>query len=151
MTQQSTSDLAALRQALPATPIENRLGRAYEDERALPDYEGKRPVYWRSDYWWDHGEFHCHKTVKVGDAIDDGDETWCEVEDDSKAQVCAGFLICLENDGSPNQMMRIAERLGLYDPSKLRTDAPVYETIAEAISAHAKPSRRAKTANSPDR
>ncbi len=34
-------------------PQENRPGRAYENERALPDREGKRPVYFRSDYWGD--------------------------------------------------------------------------------------------------
>lgn len=82
------------------------------------------------------GEFPCHKTIKVGDQIDDDDENWCEITDDRNAQVCAGFLILLENEGAPNQMMRIAERLGAYDPSKLRMDAPVYGSIDEAIEAH---------------
>jgi hypothetical protein len=83
------------------------------------------------------GEFHCHKTIEVGDAIDD-DETWGDVNDDSNAQVCAGFLICLEHDDSPNQMMRIAERLGLYDRRKLRMDAPVYKGADAAMRAHQK-------------
>jgi hypothetical protein len=84
------------------------------------------------------GEFNCHKTIEVGEPIDDDEETWCAVKDDSNAQVCAGFLILLENDGSPNQMMRIAERLRLYDPGKLRMDAPVYKSVRAAISAHRK-------------
>src|ERR1041385_6471860 len=84
------------------------------------------------------GEFHCHKTIEVGDSANDRDETWGEVLDDTKAQVCAGFLICLEHDEAPNQMMRIAERLGLYDASKLRMDAPVYRGMDAAIRAHRK-------------
>lgn len=81
------------------------------------------------------GEFYCHKTIKpqAGDG-DDGDDG--DVVDDSRAVVCAGFLIVLENEGVPNQMMRIAERLGLYDPSKLKMDAPVYGSVDDAIQAH---------------
>ena len=82
------------------------------------------------------GEFPCHKTIRLGDPISDDDENWCEIEDESKAQVCAGFLIVLENEERPNQMMRIAERLGAYDASKLRMDAPVYGSVDEAIEAH---------------
>lgn len=93
------------------------------------------------------GEFHCHKTVELGEPIEDDDETWGEVLEDKNAQVCAGFLICLENDGSPNQMMRIAERLRLYDPSKLRMDAPVYKSVREAVAAH----RRKRSLPSPER
>jgi hypothetical protein len=86
------------------------------------------------------GEFHCHKTITIGaEAIDDEvdcDDTFREVIDDKNAQVCAGFLICLEHSGAPNQVMRIAERLGLYDRNKLRMDAPVYRGIEIAIRAH---------------
>ena len=56
------------------------------------------------------GEFHCHKTITVSDeAVDDEidcDDTYREVTDDKNAQVCAGFLICLEHEGRPNQMMK---------------------------------------------
>lgn len=83
------------------------------------------------------GEFHCHKTITTGETIvEDCDEEWAEIVDDSHAQVCAGFLIVLEHEGRPNQMMRIAERLGMYDPRKLRMDAPVYHSIKEAVAAH---------------
>lgn len=81
-----------------------------------------------------NGEFHCHKTV-----ADRGDEA-----DLSHAQVCAGFLICLEHNQTPNQMMRIAERIGFYDRSKLKMDAPVYGSVSAAIRAHAKAWRRRK-------
>lgn len=55
-----------------------------------------------------NGEFHCHKTIEVGDAIVGADdESWGEVMDDKNAQVCAGFLICLEHDDAPNQMRHV--------------------------------------------
>jgi hypothetical protein len=79
-------------------------------------------------------EFHCHKTIVV-DPSDDEDH-WGDVVEDEHAQVCAGFLICLEHDDAPNQMMRIAERLGMYDRTKLRMEAPVYRGVNAAINAH---------------
>lgn len=83
------------------------------------------------------GEFQCHKTIKVGEAIGpDGDDDWCEVIEDKTAQMCAGFLILLEKEQKPNQIMRIAERLGLYDRTKLRMDAPVYDNIDDCLAAH---------------
>lgn len=48
---------------------------------------------------------------------------------------CAGFLILLEKEG-PNQMMRIAGRLGIYDASILDIDSPVYESVSECVEAH---------------
>lgn len=92
------------------------------------------------------GEFQCHKTIELGDGMVEGDENWVEVADDSKAQVCAGFLICLEHDDAPNQMMRIAERLRLYDRSKLRMDAPVYRGVRAAIKAHGQRGTRRRAA-----
>lgn len=96
------------------------------------------------------GEFHCHKTIELGDGLDDGvdgdTDHWREVVDDKNAQVCAGFLICLEHDNEPNQMMRIAGRVGLYDRRKLRMDAPVYRGVKEAIHAHQR-NRSLKTAD----
>lgn len=54
------------------------------------------------------------------------------------------MLILAERDGGPNQMMRICERLGMYDPSKLDTSAPVYKTWAEFGKGAVEP-RRKKT------
>ena len=67
------------------------------------------------------GEFACHKTCDV-------------IEDDSGGSIfaarkdsphCAGALIFLEKRNQPHQMMRICERLGMYDRTKLDMKAPV--------------------------
>lgn len=75
------------------------------------------------------GEFHCHKTLDYSDG---------EGRERKGTQVCAGFLICLEYEGRPNQMMRIAGRIGMYDPRKLNMGAPVYRGVSRAIAAHKK-------------
>ena len=67
--------------------------------------------------------FTCHNTLDCtqedgeGDALATGHE-----------QHCAGALILAERLERPNQMMRIAERLGLYHRHKLDMDAPVFTT-----------------------
>ena len=63
--------------------------------------------------------FACHKTVEHGE---DG-----EAVQNSKQEHCAGALILMERESSPNQLMRIAERVGHYDHRKLNMDAPVFE------------------------
>lgn len=85
-------------------------------------------------------EFACHKTVKYGDEVNEEGE---EIADTSKSQHCAGVLIILEKEEQPHQMMRICERLGMYDARKLDMDAPVYETIEDAVHAHRRKRRRA--------
>jgi hypothetical protein len=73
------------------------------------------------------GTFACHKTT-----LDDDDgETY--VGPDSEH--CAGALILLEKLDQPNQMMRIAERIGMYDRRKLDMDAPVFDTGEDFIEA----------------
>ena len=64
------------------------------------------------------GEFACHKTCK----LDDESEVY---EPQKKSLHCAGALIFLEAQSKPHQMMRIAERLGMYDRRKLEMGAPV--------------------------
>lgn len=64
------------------------------------------------------GAFHCHKTGTTDE--EDGDF----VPTDGSSH-CAGALIFLEKRERPNQMMRIAERLRLYDRRKLNMKAPV--------------------------
>lgn len=67
-------------------------------------------------------DFPCHKTAKcVNEDSDEGGE-FVAKED---SQHCAGVLIYCEKRNRPNQMMRIAERLGMYDRTKLKMDAPV--------------------------
>lgn len=65
------------------------------------------------------GEFACHK------ACDVEEETGDFVPRNEKTPHCAGALIFLEKQDSPHQMMRICERLGLYDRTKLDMKAQV--------------------------
>jgi hypothetical protein len=74
------------------------------------------------------GEFCCHKTGETND------ETG-SIEPQPESQHCAGALIMLEKMGKQHQMMRIAERLGMYDPSRLDMDAPVFGSFAEVCEA----------------
>jgi hypothetical protein len=70
------------------------------------------------------GEFACHKTCELSD------ETGC-FEPKKKSLHCAGALIMLEKLGRPHQMMRICERVGHYDHTKLKMDAPVVSNPAD--------------------
>lgn len=59
------------------------------------------------EYVRDDRTFECHKTV---------------YNNNVEAQHCAGALLFMEQSSErPNQPMRIAERLGLYDHNKLTT------------------------------
>lgn len=78
--------------------------------------------------------FYCHKTIDYdraweGDGAPDGDIT-------GKSRACAGSLITLEKEDRPNQIMRIGERLGLYDRTRLDMDAPVFSSMQEWVAAH---------------
>jgi hypothetical protein len=55
------------------------------------------------------GTFPCHKTVDYSE----------NDEPDTGEQHCAGALIFAEKHQVATQMMRIAERLGIYDHKKL--------------------------------
>ena len=67
------------------------------------------------------GEFPCHKSAEI---VED-DETGTEFMATEKSVHCAGALIFLEKRNRPHQMMRICERLGLYDRRKLDMSAKV--------------------------
>lgn len=82
------------------------------------------------EYALQRGEFPCHKTVDYDSEDEDGDETSTE-----NAKHCAGALILLEKLNRPSQMMRICERVGLYDRSKLNMDAPVFKSFDEMAKA----------------
>ena len=75
----------------------------------------------------ERAEFPCHQTV---DYDDDGEG--CVT---SKSEHCAGALILMEKEGRSSQMMRIAERLGMYDHTKLDMDSPVFDSFEEMIEA----------------
>lgn len=72
--------------------------------------------------------FTCHKTNEFGE------EGTIET---SSSQHCAGALIFLESQDRPNQLMRIAERIGCYDRTKLDMDAPVFTDADGLIEHHA--------------
>ena len=69
------------------------------------------------------GAFACHKTCDISE--DDEVGGTYEPKRNGKSLHCAGALIFLEKQDAPHQMMRIAERLGMYDRTKLDMTAPV--------------------------
>lgn len=73
-------------------------------------------------------EFPCHKTTEHDDDGEYVGPTREEIH-------CAGALIMKEKLGESSQMMRIAERLGMYDPSKLDMGAPVFNDWDEMYEA----------------
>ena len=64
------------------------------------------------------GPFHCHKTGTQ-------DEETSEFIATKDSSHCAGALIFLEKRKQQNQLMRIDERLGRYDRTKLNMKAKV--------------------------
>jgi len=75
--------------------------------------------------------FACHETiVPVEDDTGEGDMAVTP-----KSQHCAGAMIFLELQDRPNQMMRIAERLGMYDARRLEMDSPVFDNAEDMIAA----------------
>jgi len=81
----------------------------------------KRGFTMRRLHEFAQGAFPCHKTAAE---VDDGDGG-TEFRATKNSQHCAGLLIFLEKRDAPNQMMRIAGRLGMYDRTKLNMKAPV--------------------------
>jgi hypothetical protein len=73
------------------------------------------------------GEFACHKTCELTEVEGKGEI----YQPKAKSLHCAGALIFLEKRNQPHQMMRIAERLGMYDRRKLNMAAPVVSTPAD--------------------
>lgn len=64
------------------------------------------------------GSFHCHQTGEV-------DEVTSNFVPNENSVACAGALIFREKRNAPSQIMRIAERVGLYDRTKLDMKAKV--------------------------
>ncbi len=69
------------------------------------------------------GEFPCHKTTR-----EDGDG---ELTETPESRHCAGALIFAEKHDRPTQMMRICERLRMYDRTKLVGFEDVFDSIQE--------------------
>lgn len=92
-----------------------------------------------------HGStFPCHKTVKYcgaeGSRCAPG--TCKGHEEIDKAQHCAGALIFAEKNGNQTQMMRIAGRLRMYDPSALKGFELVFDNKRQMVKFHKAPAAR---------
>jgi hypothetical protein len=78
-------------------------------------------------------EFPCHETT-VRKVDDEGNDT---LADGPRSRFCAGAMATMEREGNPNQMLRVAERLGFYDPAKLAArEQPVYRSLSDWVQAH---------------
>lgn len=73
--------------------------------------------------------FTCHKTISYsGDSEEDA-------ADMSKGMICAGALSICENEGITSQMTRVAERLGLYDATKINSlGVETYDSLKDWIA-----------------
>ena len=69
------------------------------------------------------GEFPCHETVDYNAETDH--------QAGAEAKHCAGALIYAEQQGVSTQMMRIVERLGMYDRTQLADAAVVWADLDE--------------------
>lgn len=78
------------------------------------------------------GVFPCHKTT-TWDENDNGDTRQVVRP---TTQACAGAMIAMEHCDEPNQMMRIAERIGVYDRRKLEMDSPSCTDLDEFVNWH---------------
>jgi hypothetical protein len=83
--------------------------------------------------------FSCHKTTTCKGRSNDHPD----------AQHCAGSLILHEKMKRPHLAMILGKHLGLYDPSKLNMDAPVYESAAAMIAAHRAEEQKSYTYTKP--
>ncbi len=72
--------------------------------------------------------FSCHQT---------NDFSSGDVRETADSQHCAGAAIMLMRAGQPNQIMRIAGRIGWFDPKNLDMDAEVFGSFEEFIEAQA--------------
>jgi hypothetical protein len=81
-------------------------------------------------------EFACHQTT-VSDEEVGGDGSERVATPDSA--FCAGALITMERSGQANQIMRVAERLGLYEHEKLDMYAPVHASLYAFVEPGVRP------------
>ena len=77
----------------------------------------------------DQGWFPCHKTTQSDD------EGMRAIT--NKSQACAGALIIAEKTDRKGSGMQIGFRLGIYDPTRLDLDAPVFDNFEQWIERQA--------------
>jgi len=78
--------------------------------------------------------FQCHKTVDY--SIDDADENAAVLRQGDKPQQCAGIMAILHREGLENQIMQVAERLGVLNPDELDPMGEAYDNLSDALTAH---------------
>ena len=74
--------------------------------------------------------FPCHQTTV------DADDDEGNLVATANSQFCAGALLVMEHMEQPNQIVRFAERLGMYDACRLDRTAPVARTLHEFAAHH---------------
>lgn len=79
--------------------------------------------------------FQCHKTVDYDGPEDD--EGYATTRPGDRPQQCAGLMAVLHRENRLNQIMQVAERLGVLDCSKLDPRGEAYGSLAEVLEAHA--------------
>lgn len=80
----------------------------------------------------DGASFHCHATLDYSRAEEIGDDEEPLSPVVKKSQFCAGALATMEQGGEANQIVRIGERLGLYDSEEFDWESqPVFEGLDE--------------------
>jgi hypothetical protein len=77
---------------------------------------------------WNGSTFACHKTTIEVETEEGGDRA-----NGPKTRHCAGALIFAEKHENANQMMRIAERLGMYKPRELMADQAVVDLVFDDL------------------
>lgn len=90
----------------------------------LPEWLGRRRAEEIAGGLLGDQPFACHETTEVGGA------------DPGREQHCAGAALLLEAVGKPNQLMRVAERCGVYDHRRLDRGADVFASPAAFITHH---------------
>lgn len=85
---------------------------------------------WNQLIAYSSGQFACHKACDLVETENDGSVYQSRGD---KTPHCAGALIFLEKQNKPHQMMRICERLGMYDYTKLNMNAPVAQKPADLL------------------
>ncbi|MDA4131836.1 MAG: hypothetical protein OK454_01745 [Thaumarchaeota archaeon] len=81
------------------------------------------------------GTFACHQTTV--EAPEDDENFGGEMMEGPKSQMCAGSMIALMQSGGPNQIMRVAERVGGFDPDKLDRTKSKVGSLSDFVAHHA--------------
>jgi hypothetical protein len=76
--------------------------------------------------------FYCHQTTECVETDDGADE----MVGTPNSSFCAGALILMEKAEAPNQAMRTAERLGIYDAERMDTEVPVHASFVSFVNHH---------------